>query len=95
MVTVPIALEIWSNCANWESRVPRGKRYLLTATACWAPLSTVPTRGPATGPRKLRPIDKAVRMSLRAPLVGCGGSSKLTIAPMLSVAEDLALPMAA
>lgn len=50
---------------------------------------------PTLGAKKLRPIDKAVRMSLSAPLVGCGGSSIVTIAPTLSVAADLALPMAA
>lgn len=95
VVTVPMALDISVNCANWESSVPRGKRYLPTAMACCAPLSTVPMSGPTLGAKKLRPIDKAVRMSLSAPLVGCGGSSIVTIAPTLSVAADLALPMAA
>lgn len=94
VVTVPIALDMSLNCANLESRVPRGKRYLPTAIACCAPLSTVPMRGPTLGPKKLRPMDKAVRMSLRGPFVVCGGSSILTIAATLVVAADLALPMA-
>ena len=50
--------------------------------------------GPTVGARKLRPMDRAVRMSLRPPLVGWGGSRSATMAATLSVAEDRALPMA-
>ena len=52
------------------------------------------TRASASIEMKLRPTDRAVRMSFRRPFVCFGGSSKATMAPMLSVAADLALPMA-
>ena len=93
-VTVSMDSEMSENWANWESRVPRGKRYLPTAMACWAPLRTVPMRGPTLGARKLSPIERAVRISFKQPLVGCGGSSNATIAATLSVADERALLMA-
>ena len=51
VVTYPMALDMSVSCANWESSVPRGKRYLPTAMACCAPLSTVPMSDPRWGPR--------------------------------------------
>ena len=91
---MPIEFAIWSNWATWVFRVPTGKRNLPTPGACWIPVMRAVTRGLASTETKLRPTDKAVRMSFRSPFVCFGGSSSATMAPMLSVAADLALPIA-